>query len=169
MGFDNAADLNFGTGGFNGGYGYNYGYLPSGANYSNIALDSSVKSDGASSLRFTVPSNSGGAASGSFFLNFTDPASGYQVGPGQDVYIQWRNRFSQDQINTMYWGELSGQSTLTLGATSGTGCQRDIEQQQLAEFFQCARATYLHEFRLGTCGEYWGRCGYFGDRFSPMQ
>ena len=27
---------------FNGGYGYNYGYLPSGANYSNVALDSSV-------------------------------------------------------------------------------------------------------------------------------
>jgi hypothetical protein len=134
MGFDDAADLNFGTGGFNGGYGYNYGYLPSGANYSNIALDSSVKSDGASSLRFTVPSNSGGAASGAFFLNFTNPASGYQVGPGQDVYIQWRNRFSQDQINTIYWGELSGQSTLTLGATSGTGVSATLSNSNSPNF-----------------------------------
>jgi len=64
---------------------------------------SDVKASGAGSLRFEIPSNSGSDTSGSFWLNFSDDLSN-QFGEGDEFYIQWRQRFSPEFINTDYIG-----------------------------------------------------------------
>jgi hypothetical protein len=62
-----------------------------------------VKGSGAGSLRFEIPSNSGSDTSGSFWLNFSDDLS-VQFGEGQEFYVQWRQRFSPEFLNTVYLG-----------------------------------------------------------------
>src|SRR5262245_15148385 len=59
VGFDAAADIA-------GIYGDNTGILTSSA---PLGLDTSLKASGNSSLKFTIPSNSGSGASGSYFAN----------------------------------------------------------------------------------------------------
>jgi hypothetical protein len=101
--FDTDTDFNKGSGGTQGAWGYNSGIIPpyQSNDYSNVTRDVAQKASGASSLRFTIPSNSGAGASGSWFGNFTTDLS-YQVGEGQEVYIQWRQRFSSDFLTTQY-------------------------------------------------------------------
>jgi hypothetical protein len=99
--FDTDTDFNQGSGGSQGAWGYNSGILPSGSNYSNVNRDATIKASGASSLRFTIPSNSAAGGSGSWFTNFSNDLS-YQVGAGQEVYIQWRQRFSPEYLTTQY-------------------------------------------------------------------
>jgi hypothetical protein len=60
-----------------------------------------VKSSGTGSLMFTVASQSHESAAGYFWLNFADDFS-KQFGPGQDVYLQWRQRFSPEFLSTYY-------------------------------------------------------------------
>lgn len=62
-----------------------------------------VKASGAGSLRFEIPSNSGSDTSGSFWLNFSDDLS-IQLDEGDEFYIQWRQRFSSEFINTDFLG-----------------------------------------------------------------
>ena len=62
---------------------------------------SDVKSSGTGSLRFEVPSNSGDDSSGSFKLNFSDDLS-TQFGEGEEFFVQWRQRFSEEFLNTYY-------------------------------------------------------------------
>jgi chitodextrinase len=66
-------------------------------------LDTAVKTSGASALKFTIPSNSGAGASGSYFTNFTDNLSAL-FGEGEEFYIQWRQRFSAEFLSTNYTG-----------------------------------------------------------------
>jgi hypothetical protein len=64
-------------------------------------LDTSVKASGASSLKFTIPSNSGADTSGSYFANFSaDLAT--QFDGNAEFFIQWRQRFSPEFLNTRY-------------------------------------------------------------------
>ncbi len=119
MGFDDPADLFIGNGGGQGAWGYNYGFSFSNGDYSDVSIDTGTKSNGASALRFQIPGNKGNNG-GAYFLNFTNPASTYQVGEGQDVYIQWRQRLSPEMVNTVFWGATSVGATITLGATSGS-------------------------------------------------
>ena len=101
--FDTDADFSHGTGGTNGAWGSRFGQLPpSGtSDYSLAGRDSTQSADGGSSLRFTIPANSGSDSSGSWFTNFTDDLS-YQVGEGQEIFIQWRQRFSPELLGTVY-------------------------------------------------------------------
>jgi len=106
--FDTDADFSIGNGGTQGAWGAKYGLLPrSGTNdYSRATRDTTAAAAGASSLRFTIPSNSGADTSGAWFTNFTDDLS-FQVGEGQEVYVQWRQRFSTEYLNTQYAGTSS--------------------------------------------------------------
>jgi hypothetical protein len=66
-------------------------------------LDTTIKASGASSLKFTIPSNSGADTSGHYFTNFKDDLS-VQFGEGQEFFIQWRQRFTKELITTQYSG-----------------------------------------------------------------
>lgn len=103
FGFDIDSDLNFGIGGKMGAWGSNYGYIPpyGSSDYSRITRDTAQMASGASSLRFTIPSNVGSDVAGAWFANFT-PNLSYQVSEGQEVYIQWRQRFSTELLATQY-------------------------------------------------------------------
>ncbi len=65
-------------------------------------IDTVVKSSGAGSLKFDIPSNSPANTSGLFWLNFMDDNS-VKFGEGEDFYIQWRQRFSPEFIDTLYY------------------------------------------------------------------
>lgn len=93
VGFDDSTDIA-------GKYGDNSGIL-SGA--TTPILDAAVKASGNSSLKFTIPSNSGADTSGSYFANFSNDLS-VQFGENQDFYVQWRQRFSPEFLNTNYAG-----------------------------------------------------------------
>lgn len=68
-------------------------------------LDTSVAASGKSSLKFTIPSNSGSSA-GSYFTNFADDFS-VQFGTGSrhgnEFFVQWRQRFSSSFLSQQYY------------------------------------------------------------------
>jgi len=110
VGFDSAADIS-------GGQGNNSGIL-SGA--STPMLDPTVKASGFSSLKFTIPTNSPADTSGSYFTNFSaDLAT--QFGENAELYIQWRQRFSPEFLNTVYDGG-GGWKQVIIGAGDKPGC-----------------------------------------------
>lgn len=55
------------------------------------------------SLRFTIPSQSGAGAAGSWFVNFSDDFS-VRFGEGEEFYVQWRQRFSPEFLDSRYEG-----------------------------------------------------------------
>lgn len=61
-------------------------------------LDTAIKSTGASSLRFEIPNGSSSDTSGTFRLNFADDFSN-QVGQGEELYFQVRQRFAPDMLH----------------------------------------------------------------------
>jgi hypothetical protein len=81
-----------------GSYGDDYGTL-TGA--TKPSIDTEVKASGSGSLKFTIPSNSGADTSGSYFTNFSRDLS-TQFGASSEFYIQWRQRFSPEFLNTHY-------------------------------------------------------------------
>ena len=91
IGFDSASEIA-------GSYGSNSGVL---AGTTTPAIDTTVKASGSGSLKFTVPPFSGANTSGSYFANFS-PDLGQQVGENSEMYLQWRQKFSQDFLNTRY-------------------------------------------------------------------
>ena len=98
VGFDEATDFDIGAS------NSNTGFLPdSNGSYAQIRRDTSVKASGNSSLRFTIPSNSAANSSGAFYANFSRDLS-VQFDSGQEFYVQWRQRFSPEFINTQYSG-----------------------------------------------------------------
>jgi len=103
IGFDSDADFNKGPGDTGGAFGQNFGILPpSGtADYTRATRDASVKASGASSLKFTIPANSGSDSSGSYFTNFSSDLS-VQFGGNSEFYVQWRQRFSPELLKTFY-------------------------------------------------------------------
>lgn len=72
-----------------------------------------IKASGAGALRFEVPPFSGPDTSGSFWLNFADDLS-TQFGEGEEFYIQWRQRFSSEFLET-YFEEGGGWKQLIVG------------------------------------------------------
>lgn len=105
VGFDDVADFNIGSGGANGAYGGNSGILPpwGTADYTRATRDTEVKASGSSALRFTIPANSPSDSSGSYFANFSRDLS-VQFDSGQEFFVQWRQRFSQEFIATNFAG-----------------------------------------------------------------
>jgi len=81
-------------------------------------LDATIKASGASSLKMTIPSNSGADTSGSYFTNFS-PDLLTQFGENAEFYIQWRQRFSPEFLNTFYTSEGWKQVIITGGDLPG--------------------------------------------------
>lgn len=103
--FDATVDFPTCGGGSNGCYGSNFGIISPNANgdYTKAIRDTSVRAGGASSLRFTIPTNSGGDMAGSWHTNFSaDLATQFGgVGyAGGEFYIQWQTRFSSCYLKT---------------------------------------------------------------------
>lgn len=105
VGFDDPADFNIGAGDANGAYGLNAGiFAPSGtADFTRATRDTAVKASGESSLKFTIPSNSSGDSSGSYFTNFSKDLS-VQFGENSEFFVQWRQRLSAEFLSTPYPG-----------------------------------------------------------------
>jgi hypothetical protein len=98
VGFDSAADIPSGLNGANFGI-----FAASGNAAVQPTLDTTIKASGVSSLKFTIPSNSGADTSGSYFTNFSSDLSA-QFGENQEFFVQWRQRFTTDFITTPYSG-----------------------------------------------------------------
>jgi hypothetical protein len=109
VGFDSSSDIA-------GGFGDNSGTLPGGS--ANPQLDTAVKASGNSSLKFTVPSNSGANSSGAYFTNFS-PDLSVQFGENSEFYVQWRQRFASEFLNTPYQGGGWKQADLVTGDQPG--------------------------------------------------
>src|SRR5262245_4406150 len=77
------------------GWPNNFGVTPGSS--TTATRDTTIKASGASSLRFTVPSNSGSNAGGNFYANFS-PDLQTTFGANSTFYIQWRQRFSREYI-----------------------------------------------------------------------
>ncbi len=93
VGFDSTADIS-------GSWGNNpTGILP--GSLTKPTIDTSMKASGNGSLLFVIPSNSGGDSSGSYFANFSNDLS-VQFGQGEEFYVQWRQRFDSNFLNTIY-------------------------------------------------------------------
>ncbi|MEO8523683.1 MAG: hypothetical protein ABI460_03080 [Caldimonas sp.] len=105
VGFDDPADFDTGSGGSAGAYGLNSGIFPPSrtTDYTRAVRDTRVKASGSSSLRFTIPSNSPSDPAGSYFTNFSKDLS-LQFGENSEFFIQWRQRFSPELVNTRFAG-----------------------------------------------------------------
>jgi chitodextrinase len=101
--FDTDTDFNKGSGGTQGAYGQNFGIMPpyGTSDFTKATRDTTVAADGASSLKFTIPSNSGSDSSGAWFGNFSSDLS-VQFGENSEFYWQWRQRFSPEFLNTFF-------------------------------------------------------------------
>jgi len=115
VGFDNAVDLV-------GDWGDNHGSDPGTNPASSPELDTTIKSSGASSMKFTIASQSGSGGAGSWFTNFSNDLS-VQFGENSTFYVQWRQRFSPEFINTVYLGNGGGPAGGWKQAIIGTGDQ----------------------------------------------
>jgi hypothetical protein len=93
IGFDQPGDIA-------GGWGANTGIFSGDA---TPTLDYTVKASGQASLKFTIPSNSGANSSGGYWANFS-PDLSVQFGENSEFYVQWRQRFSPEFLNTFYRG-----------------------------------------------------------------
>jgi carbon monoxide dehydrogenase subunit G len=110
VGFDSTADLT-------GAYGDNSGIL---SGDSTPQIDLTVKSSGNGSLKFTIPSNSSADSSGSYFTNFSNDLA-TQFAENSEFYIQWRQRFSPEFVNTVYSGGGGWKQTI-IGTGDKPGC-----------------------------------------------
>jgi hypothetical protein len=110
VGFDQASDIQ-------GTFGDVSGSL---AGDSAPELDPAAKASGASSIKFTIGSNSGSDSSGSYFTNFSDDLS-VQFDGNADFFVQWRQRFSPEFIDTQYEGG-GGWKLAIIGVGDRVGC-----------------------------------------------
>jgi len=78
-------------------------FPPYGMSVKRARVVTDIKASGAGSLRFEIPSNTGADTSGSFWQNFSDDLS-VQFGEGEEFYVQWRQRFSKEFLDTFYEG-----------------------------------------------------------------
>jgi hypothetical protein len=65
-----------------------------------LSVDPAIKASGTGSMRADIPGDDPGGAdtSGNFAANFKDDWS-FQVGPGEEVYVQWRQRFDAEFLS----------------------------------------------------------------------
>lgn len=74
---------------------------PWGESAKRAQVDTELKASGDGSLRFEIPPRTGADTSGNFSINFSDDLN-TQFGSGGEFYVQWRQRFSPEFINTIY-------------------------------------------------------------------
>ncbi len=86
---------------------------------SRADIDRAQKTSGAGALRFRAPANpTSGDLSGLFGINFADDWS-VEVGAGERVYVQWRQRFSSSFIDAAWDGGGQRLTAITLGDRIG--------------------------------------------------
>jgi hypothetical protein len=87
-------------------------------------LDSTLNASGGtgSSLKFVIPANSGANSSGNYWINFSDNLQ-TQFGENSDFYVQWRQFFSPELINTQFAGG-GGWKQVIIGEGDNPGCTR---------------------------------------------
>ena len=98
------------------------------AGFTTPVVDTTVLASGTGSLKMIVPSLSPANTSGSFSMNFTPGSLNYstkdpypiQFGPGQEFYVQWRQRFSPEFLTTVYTGG-GGWKQVLIGEGDRTG------------------------------------------------
>ena len=139
IGFDSPADFVTSKGGAGSS---RWGIVaPSGtSDYTRATRDTSVKASGNSSLRFTIPSNSGADTSGSFFTNFSTDLS-VQFGGNQEFYVQWRQRFSPEFVNTVFTGGGGWKQVII-----GTGDQPGLPYSSCSALETVVQNTYQRGF-----------------------
>jgi len=121
FGFDTNADLGGPFGSNFGSFNNCEGTQPRGCGLLPT-IDNSLSASGAGSLKFVIPSQSGAGASGQWFANFS-PDLLTRFGANSEFYIQWRQRFSSDFLNTYYQvGAGWKLSIIGVGDTAGSGC-----------------------------------------------
>lgn len=151
MGFDSQAETD------------RYIYPPWGGTEKHAVVVNDIKASGVGSLRFVVPSKSPNDGSGSFKINFADDLS-VQFGEGEEFYVQWRQRFSRDFLETYYEGGYGWkQATIGEGDRRGffsPGCtQLELVVQNVNQagapqmYHSCGGKDGLYE-PLGGGGEY---------------
>src|SRR5262245_8268603 len=64
-------------------------------------IDTTTTASGPGSLKFTITSQSGASGAGSYWTNFTNDLK-TQFGAGDTFYVQWRQRFSPELLNTVF-------------------------------------------------------------------
>ncbi|MEK7201314.1 MAG: Ig-like domain-containing protein, partial [Patescibacteria group bacterium] len=136
VGFDQASDIA-------GVYGDNQGIFP-GEGTTKPTLDTNMKASGNSALLFTILSNTGAAGAGAYFTNFS-PDLSVQFGENSEFYVQWRQRFSKEFLNTFFssgagaLGSVWKQDIISAGdkpgcthSTSGSGlCTQSCTQLEV--------------------------------------
>jgi chitodextrinase len=90
---------------------------------SNPTIDTSEKASGNGSLKFTIPSNSGANAGGSYFTNFSDDFS-VQFDGNSEFYFQWRQRFSPEMLQTFFasGSAITAWKQIIVGTGDKPGC-----------------------------------------------
>ena len=128
-------------------------------------------------LKFTVPSKSGGGASGQYFVRFSDYNDGKSIGPGEEVFIQWKQRFSDSFLNTRYKGGGGWKHGMVGAANEGSCSSNEIVLQNVQQrgfpqmYHACGKfqgferrvGRYSREFQPGGPG---GICSYSGGLIS---
>jgi len=116
VGFDSPSDIA-------GGIGDVSGIAPGQA---TPALDPTLNASGGpgSSLKFVIPANSGANSSGNYWINFSNDLM-TQFGENSEFYVQWRQRFSTEFIDTQYAimsGGGGGWKQAIIGEGDNPGC-----------------------------------------------
>ncbi len=109
-----------------------------GNQYSDPVLDTAQKASGSSSLKMTIPSNSGADTSGNYWINFSDDLL-TQFGQNTTFYVQFRMRFSscflfqgsaepctgspREYLNSAGWKQVLLGTGDKPGCTAGTNSQ----------------------------------------------
>ncbi len=153
-------------------------------------LDTSVKASGASSLKFTIPSNSGSNSSGNFkspFDIWDRTAPWLYIAPGSpqgsEIWVQYKQRFNAAFVTTdfdctgggcggwkqsiIYGNPPNGSDSSTIEVTGNNGWERDVPQvygQQGQDDYgieDVRGCTYANATSLGGAGsEYGSRPNY---------
>ncbi len=83
----------------------------------------------AGTLKFTVESNSDGGASGQYYIRFSDQNAGKSIGPGQEVFVQWKQRFSPGFLQTRFKGGGGWKHGMVGAANEGSCSSNEIVLQ----------------------------------------
>jgi hypothetical protein len=121
---------------------------------STPTIDTTVKASGNGAMKLTVPSNSGSDSSGSYFTNFSNDYS-VQFGENAEFFIQWRQRFSSEFLNTRYdggggWKQViigtgdQSPSKLHASCTSLETVVQNTEQRGLPQMYNSCTGSSSH-------------------------
>ena len=132
-------------------------YPPYGTATKRARIDTDIKSSGTGSLRFEIPTNTGGDTSGSFWQDFSDDLS-VQFGEGEEFYVQWRQRFSPEFLSTVYDGG-NGWKQVIIGEGDRPG----------KTVYSCTQLeVVIHNAHQRGAAEMYHSCGGKDSQYQPL-